>query len=60
MGIIGFSTIKEQNKNLATIFLSPIIFYITASILKDHFNSKNQELIKEREARNKEADRLAN
>ena len=48
MTIIGFSTYDNENQqNLAWIFLSPIIFFITASILKDHFQDKNRTHMEE-------------
>ena len=48
MTIIGFSTYDNENQqNLSWIFLSPIIFFITASILKDHFQDKNRTHMEE-------------
>jgi hypothetical protein len=38
--IIGFDSSVDGNTNIAWLFLSPIIFYITTSIMKDHFQSK--------------------
>jgi len=44
MTLIGFKDLKEGNEaqqSLVWIFLSPIIFFITASILKDYFRTKD-------------------
>ena len=40
MPILGFSKPTDADVNLVNLFLSPIIFYITTSILKDHFKLK--------------------
>lgn len=40
MPILGFSKPSDKDVNIVKLFLSPIIFYITTSILKDHFNKK--------------------
>jgi hypothetical protein len=40
MPVIGFSKPSEADINIIKLFLSPIIFYITTTILKDHFASK--------------------
>lgn len=48
MGMIGFSTYDNKTKqSIAMIFLSPIIFYITASILKDYFSEKRKDILKD-------------
>jgi hypothetical protein len=44
MPIIGFSKPSENDINILKLFLSPIIFYITSAILKDHFASKEKKL----------------
>jgi len=40
MPVIGFFKPSDADVNLVKLFLSPIIFYITSSILKDHFKGK--------------------
>lgn len=51
MGMIGFYEYGTgENKNIAWIFLSPIIFYITTSIMKDHFSDKRDALKAQQEA----------
>jgi hypothetical protein len=45
MGMIGFYEYgSNQGGNIVWIFLSPIIFYITTSIMKDHFQGKAEAL----------------
>jgi hypothetical protein len=40
MPIIGFSKPRSTDSNIIMLFLSPIIFYISTSVLKDHFSFK--------------------
>lgn len=38
--IIGFSKPSKGESNIIKLFLSPIIFYISTTVLKDHFARK--------------------
>lgn len=40
MPVLGFSKPSDADVNIINLFLSPIIFYITTAILKDHFKEK--------------------
>jgi hypothetical protein len=40
MPVLGFSKPSDADVNIINLFLSPIIFYITTSILKDHFKER--------------------
>lgn len=40
MPVIGFSKPSAGDSNIIMLFLSPIIFYISTAILKDHFSYK--------------------
>jgi hypothetical protein len=40
MPVLGFSKPSDADVNIIYLFLSPIIFYITTSILKDHFKER--------------------
>lgn len=44
MPILGFSKPSENDINILKLFLSPIIFYISSALLKDHFSSKAMKL----------------
>lgn len=44
LSMAGFTQYASGKQNLVWIFLSPIIFFITASILKDHYTEKKTEL----------------
>lgn len=48
MAIIGFSTF-DGKKSLASTFLSPVLFYITACILEDYFKERCAKLEQEKE-----------
>jgi hypothetical protein len=46
MPVLGFSKPSDADVNIIYLFLSPIIFYITTSILKDHFKERFEEVEK--------------
>jgi hypothetical protein len=52
MPVIGFSKPSDADVNIINLFLSPIIFYITTSILKDHFKERLDIAKKETDAQN--------
>jgi len=49
MPVIGFFKPSDADVNIVKLFLSPIIFYITSSILKDHFKGKYDNQMKQQE-----------
>lgn len=57
LGIIGFHEYdkSQASSGLIWLFLSPIIFYITTSIMKDHFSEKLVRLNKIKEDKVEEA-----
>ena len=52
MPVLGFSKPSDADVNIINLFLSPIIFYITTSILKDHFKERLDIAKKETDAQN--------
>jgi hypothetical protein len=49
--MIGFRDYsKDEDKNVVSLFMIPIVFFITASILKDYFTAKAAEFQKSKKA----------
>jgi hypothetical protein len=44
MPLFGFFNDNGPQSNIIWLFLSPIMFYISTSILKDHFNARYHKM----------------